>query len=145
MAVNAVQTIGQQDEAKTTPGKKGGGRAGQVIGGVIGGTAGALAGFGTAGPAGAVAGGIAGTASGEALGGVIGERISPSKQGETVMTRRLQAPGPQIVHSEQSEQLKQSLMAMQAQPQDLQQEYMAPLVKAYMQSVAQDNPNTGVA
>jgi hypothetical protein len=76
---------------------------------------------------------------------MIGEMAAPSRQGETAITRRLQAPGPQIVHSEQSNQLKQSLMALQQQPPEIQAQYQAPLVTAYMQSVAKDNPKTGMA
>ncbi len=145
MATNSVQVIGPQDEVKTTSSKKGGGKFGTIVGGTIGGAVGAIAGTVGAPGAGTVAGGIAGAAGGAAVGGAIGEMVQPSRAGESAITRRLQSQGPQIVHSEQSEQLKQSLMAIQTQPQYIQQEYMAPLVTAYMKSVAQDNPQEGMA
>lgn len=141
MAMNGVQYIGPKEKVTTTGGKAGGGKWGQVIGGAIGGAAGALAAAPTG--AGMVAGGIAGTAGGAALGGMIGNMISPAKEGTTAIDRRIQAAGPQIQHSEQSERLKASLMSLQTQPPEIQQEYMAPLVKAYVASVAQDNPKGG--
>lgn len=119
-------------------GKKGGGKIGSIIGGVVGGAAGALAGLPTG--AGAVAGGIAGTAAGASLGGTIGNMISPAKEGQAAISRRLESQGPQINHSSQSASLKQSLLSLQSKPPEIIQEYQAPLVQAYIASVARDNP-----
>jgi uncharacterized protein YcfJ len=135
MAIQGIQVIGPQDKVKTRQAHEGGGKKGQMAGALVGGAIGAMGGPG---------GAVAGASTGAAIGNVVGEGLDPSRAGNQAIERRIQTGGPQIVHSPQSEQLKQSLVAMKAQPPEIQQEYMAPLVKAYMQSVAQDNP-AGVA
>ncbi len=135
MALNAVQTVARPDDVSTSKGKSGGGKTGSMIGAAIGGTVGAIAGAGT--PA-SIAGGIGGAAGGAALGNTIGNWIDPAKEGSTAVTRRIQASGPQIFHSEQSDTLKQSLMALHTQPPAVQKEYAMPLTQAYLSSIAKD-------
>lgn len=137
MAIQQVQYVGPSDQMTGKKGTAGGAGVGSQIGAAVG----AIAGAATTGGAGAVQGGLTGAAAGGALGGW----IDPAKADTTAIQRRIQSSGPQIVHSEQSEQLKQSLVALQQQPQDVQHQYAAPLIKAYIQSVAQDNPQTGMA
>lgn len=144
MTIAPVQMVGPQDQVKTTSGRKGGSRTGQIIGGIIGGAAGAAAGTVAAPGAGTIAGGIAGAGGGASLGGTIGDMISPGKQESTAVTRRIQSSGPQLYHSDRSEQIKQSLMALHSQPAEIQQQYAPPLTQAYIMSLAQDN-QTGVA
>lgn len=143
MALNGVSIVGPQDEVKKTGSKKGGGKMGAMIGGTVGGVAGAMAGSGTG--AGMVGGAIGGAAGGAALGERVGNMIQPAREGSSAITRRVQSTGPQVVHSPQSEQLKSSILALQQQPPAIQQQYQAPLVTAYMKSLAQDNPGGGVA
>lgn len=130
MAINAVEYIAPKDKVTKTRSHTGGGKFGQVAGAAIGGVAGS-----GGGPAGA----IAGAAAGASLGGMLGEIIDPSKHGTTAIQRKIGAAGPQVIHSTQSEQLKSSLLALQQQPPAIQQEYKAPLVKAYVTSLAMDN------
>lgn len=144
MATNAVQFIPKEQPVKTTGGKSGGGKFGQALGMAAGGVLGGLAAGAATGGAGTAMGAMGGAAAGGALGSTLGEMISPSRAPTTAMERRVQSSGgPQLVHSEQSEQLKQSLMALKSQPQAVQQEYAAPLMKAYVASIAQDNPKPG--
>lgn len=138
MARNDVQYIAPQPKVSSSGGRAGGGKFGQVIGAAVGGTAGALAGA-PGGPAGMVAGGMAGAAGGASLGGMVGNMVDPGREAKTAISQRIQSSGPQIVHSEQSEKLKQSLLALNTQPEPLKREYMAPLVKAYVSSIANDN------
>ena len=136
MAVNGVQVVGPVAKGGSS-GKESGAKKGQVIGSVIGGVAGGVASGGN--PAAA----MAGASAGGTLGGMAGDRIQPAQQGSSAMQRRIDQSAPQLVHSEQSEQLKQSLMALKQQAPEIQQQYAAPLVKAYVQSIAQDNPSKG--
>ena len=134
MALNGVQVVGPAATGGSK-GRESGAKKGQVIGSVIGGTVGAFAG----GPTGA----MAGASAGGTLGGMAGDRIQPAQQGSSAMQRRIDQSAPQLVHSEQSDQLKQSLMALREQAPEIQKQYSAPLVKAYVQSIAQDNPRKG--
>ncbi len=138
MALNAVQTIARPDDVKTSKGHKGGGQFGSVVGGVIGGVAGAMAGTVAEPGAGTVAGGMAGAAGGAALGNTIGNWIDPAREGSTAVTRRIQAAGPELYHSDQSNTLKQSLVALHSQPPAVQKEYAMPLTQAYLSSIAKD-------
>jgi hypothetical protein len=139
MAQNQVTPVGRQE---TTPGKKahkGGSETGSKIGAVVGGVVGGVAGA-AAGGVGAAPGAMAGAAGGAGLGGMIGNWIDPARGGTDAITRRLEAQGPQIQHSPQSEALKQSLLSLQTKPPEVIQEYQAPLVQAYIASLARDNP-----
>ncbi len=139
MALNAVQIVQRPDDVKTKSAHKGGGEFGSVVGGVIGGVAGAMAGTAAGGPgAGTVAGGMAGAAGGASLGSTVGNWIDPARQESTAVSRRIQAAGPQLYHSEQSDTLKQSLMALHSQPPEVQREYAMPLTHAYLSSIAKD-------
>ncbi len=150
MTQQQVQQIGPTIRTPAQKEKKGGGKFGQVLGGIAGAVVGGVAaGTVTGGAAtgwGAAKGAMLGAAGGASLGGLVGESVSPSRAGSEAMTRRLDSQGPQITHSEQSESLKQSLLSLKSQPPNLQQEYQAPLVQAYIASLARDNPKpTGVA
>lgn len=140
MAFNQVEYIGPKDKVTVTPGKKGGGKVGGMLGGAVGGVAGGIAGFAGGGPAGAVAGSIAGAAGGASLGERLGEMVQPSRAETSAMERKVGARGPEVFHSEQSDKLKQSLLALQSAPPAVQQEYKPVLAQAYMTSVALDNP-----
>ncbi len=106
--------------------------------GTVGGIAGGVAGAAT-GPAGATVGAIGGTAAGASLGNTLGEMIQPGRAGSTAIERRAQAPGPQMIQSESSQKLRDSLMALHEAPQQAKQQYAQPLLTAYMQSIANDN------
>jgi hypothetical protein len=56
------------------------------------------------------------------------------------MNRRVDAQGAKVFHSQQSEELKQSLMALNQAPPEMKAAYQAPLAQAYATSVAMDNP-----
>lgn len=138
MAQNAVQFIQRPEEVTTTKGKAGGGKWGQIagtLGGAALGAAATVATGGAAAPAIAM-GALGGAGAGGALGGGIGEIIKPTKEGSTAMERRMQAMGPQIQQSQHSQQLKQSLVALQSQPDHIKAQYAKPLVDAYMTSAA---------
>lgn len=140
MALRQVQIMNRPDSYSTTEGKKGGGQTGQALGAAIGGAIGVAAGGGLTGGTGAAAGGMAGAATGASLGSAIGEKINPTTQGSTAIERRIQAQQPEIVHSERSDKLKESLMALQSQPPEIQQQYLPTLTQGYIASVAEDNP-----
>ena len=114
---------------------KGGAQTGQLAGAAIGGAVGAY--FG--GPAGAVGGATAGGN----LGGMVGNAVAPAKEG-TAIDRRVASQAPaEVYHSERSDQLRQSLAALNTQPPEIQQQYSQPLVTAYLSSLANDH--TGMA
>lgn len=140
MAISQVQIMNRPDKYSSTEGKKGGGQTGQAIGAVLGGVVGGMAGSTTANPAGVYAGAMGGAATGASLGSAIGEKINPTTEGTTAIDRRIQSQQPDIVHSERSEKLKQSLVALQSQPPEIQQQYLPTLTQGYIASVADDNP-----
>jgi uncharacterized protein YcfJ len=136
--IKAVQVVGPQERAIERRAKKGGSAMGAAVGAVAGGAIGSFApGVGTA------AGALAGASAGSSLGGQIGNAIDPARQGSTSIERRAEAGVPQLQQSDKSEQLKQSILALQSQPPNLQKEYAPVLVDAYMTSVAQANPKQG--
>lgn len=138
MALNQVQYVAPAPEMRTTKGKSGGGKWGSAIGAVAGGIVGGMATGG--------AGAIGGAAAGSSLGGMLGNAISPATQGSTAMVRRSESLGaPTIPHSDRSEKLKQSIMALHTQPDEIKQKYASPLVSAYMKSLGDDNSRKGVA
>jgi phage tail tape-measure protein len=130
MALTPVTLLAPQDKVRTSSAKKGGGTFGSVAGAIAGGAIGS---------AGGPAGTLAGAAAGASLGGMIGEGLSPSKAASTAVERRLQSPGPQMIQSDNTSKLKQSIVALQQTPPEVRAEYSKPLVTAYMASVAQDH------
>ena len=140
MAITPVQYVQRPEEVSTTKGKAGGGKWGQIAGtlggAVLGGAAIAATG-GTAAPAVAM-GALGGAATGGSLGGLLGESIKPTKEGTTAMERRMQTMGPQMTQSNHADTLKQSLVALQTQPDHLKAEYTKPLVNAYMTASAKN-------
>jgi uncharacterized protein YcfJ len=137
MALTPMPFIAPPPEEKKKKGHKGGfgvaaTAVGAVAGGVIGGMAGSVApGAGTA------AGAMAGTAAGASLGGMLGEAVDPSKQATSVMAQRAQTQAPQMIQSETSQKLKESIAALSRAPDPVRTEYSKPLVDAYIASVAQ--------
>jgi hypothetical protein len=133
-----------KDRVTNTSGKAGGGgigsKVGMVAGGVIGGLA---AGAGTGGVA-TAQGAMVGAGAGAALGGAVGNMVSPERAATTAIDRRAQA-APQMLQSEQTQQLKSSLLALKQQPPDVQAQYQEPLSQAYLKSLMADNPKTGMA
>jgi uncharacterized protein YcfJ len=136
-----VAIVGKQPEVVEKKGSKGGSGMGQAIGAVAGGVIGsAVPGAGTA------AGAMAGAAAGASLGGMIGNMASPATATKTAMERRAEVPGvPQLQSSDKTSTLKESIMALQKQPPQVQQEYGPLLVDAYMTTVAQGAPRKGMS
>jgi len=122
-----------------------GGRTGTAVGAVAGGIIGGIAaGVGSGGSATAL-GAMQGAAGGAALGNTVGNFVAPGSSGHEAIDRRAAAAaqGPEMYHSERSDALRQSLTALNSQPPALQQQYGAPLVTAYLSSLANDH--TGMA
>jgi len=143
VALNSVQVLGPKPETKTTGGRTGGGAIGRKLGMVAGGIAGGIAGAPTG--AGAVAGAMAGAAGGASVGEMAGEMVSPTVAAKQEAVQRRLGPGPQMSNtSDQTKQLRQSLVALKGQPPEVQKEYLQPLGGAYMQSLANDQKK-GVA
>jgi Sec-independent protein translocase protein TatA len=137
MAQNAVQFIQRPEEVTTTKGKSGGGKWGQIAGAVAGAALGAAAAGATGGVGAPVAmAALSGAGAGGALGGSLGEIIKPTKEASTAIERRIQAQGPQMQQSQHAAQLKQSLAALQTQPDHIKAQYTKPLLDAYMTSAA---------
>jgi len=134
--------MGKEITSDGSKGRPGGGGIGQKIGAVAGGVIGGMVGS-AGGPLAGAQGAMMGAGAGAGLGGLIGETVSPATQGQNAMQRRAEAMQPQIRHSEQSEQLKQSLVSLKQAPPDIQQEYAPHLARAYVTSVAKDNPRSG--
>ncbi len=143
MAYNQVQYVPPPPVEKKSGGKKGGGAFGAAVVGAIGGVVGGLAGAATGGPAGAAAGAMGGAAGGAGLGQMLGNAIMPAKGPSTSIERRMEAAGPQVMQSEQTQKLKQSITALHSQPDQVKQQYASPLVQAYMVSLANDNKPKG--
>lgn len=152
MALAPVQYVPPPPvEVRKSKGRKGWGKEGAMVlgtvGAVAGGMAGAVAGVPTGGAAsgpGAVIGSIGGAAAGASLGSMLGEKLRATREASTAMERRAEAPGPQLIHSDTSEKLKQSLLALQQGPEDARMEYGKPIFSAYMQSLAADNSKKGI-
>ena len=85
------------------------------------------------------AGAVQGGAAGASLGGLVGEMVDPSKAASSVMAQRAQTQAPQMIQSETSAKLKDSIIALQKAPDPIRVEYSKPLVTAYMHSIAKDN------
>lgn len=84
-------------------------------------------------------GAISGAGAGSALGGLLGERVRPGREASTAVERRLQGAGPQLIQSEASHKLKDSLAALREAPVEAKREYARPLLSAYLASLAKDN------
>lgn len=126
--------------------REGGGKLGRDIGGVVGGVAGGVVGMASGGPAGAAVGAMGGTVAGANFGSMIGERIKPTREEKTAIDRRVNSQAPQMMQSDSTEKLKQSIMALQSQPPEVRQEYMKPLIEAYaMQAKQNQGGNGGMA
>ena len=139
MALQQVQQVAPQDVTKTTKARTGGGKFGTLAGLAAGAALGAAA-VPTGGTTAAIAmGGIGGAGGGAALGGLLGEKVRPGREASTAIDRRIQSQGPQMVHSETSEKLKQSLMALHQAPPEVKQQYAPTLVNAYLTSLGKDN------
>lgn len=137
MAFQGVQVVSAPGVATGKKGREGGGKEGQMLGAAVGGIVGGMASGGS--------GAMTGASAGAGLGAMAGQAVDPGQANTQAMQRRVDSAGPQIVHSEQSEKLKQSLMALQSQPPEIQQQYQAPLVHAYIKSIAMDNPAEATA
>ncbi len=140
MALTQVRAPQQGQEVVGA--KKGGGSTGAALGGIIGGAFGAVAGAATGGGGnipGAVVGGIGGAAAGAGVGQKIGDIVQPGSQGTAIDRRVASQSQPEMYHSERSEQLRQSLAALQQQPPEMQKQYATPLMTAYINSLANDN------
>lgn len=144
MALRQVEYIAPTPNVIERKAKKGGGGFGSAIGAGIGGALGGLAAAGatvaTGGAAAPAIGvGIAGgAAAGAGLGGMIGNAVSPARAASSSVDRRVEATQPQLIQSEQTQKLKDSLIALQGQPEELRQQYGQPLVAAYLKSYQSD-------
>ena len=145
MAIKPIE-FAPQEVAVGSKGRKGGGKFGQklgmtagaVIGGAIGGTAGSIVpGAGTA--LGVAAGSAMGATAGAGLGSMLGEMVRPGRADTSAIERRAQGPIANFVHSDTSEQLKDSLLALKQAPQEVRYEYGKPLMAGYLASLSRDN------
>lgn len=125
MPFSSVEYIAPKPKTRSTPAKTGGGREGMAIGMALG-----------------AATGGAGAATGAGLGQTLGEALVPGTPATqtNAMSRRVDAQGPKVFHSQQSDELKSSLMALKQAPPEMQAAYQAPLTQAYVTSLALDNP-----
>lgn len=85
----------------------------------------------------ALGGALTGAATGAGLGSLLGEAVKPSQQ--ATMGQRAQMAQPQLVHSEQSNALRDSLVALKDAPDDVQTKYAPILTAGYVKSVIHDN------
>jgi hypothetical protein len=126
-------------------GRKGGGGIGQIVG-LLGGAA--LAGGAAAATGGAAlpiaAAAMGGAGGGAALGQLVGEKISPT-QASTAMERRATLQQPALMQSEQTQKLRDSVLALHSQPPEIQAQFAPTLVHGYLQSLVNDSTPTGVA
>jgi outer membrane lipoprotein SlyB len=142
VALRPDQYIAPAPETKTSGGKKGGGRFGQAVGAVAGGVIGGMAaGAATGGAAtgwGVAQGAMLGTAAGAGVGQALGEKVRPTVEATTAIERRAEAGQPQLMQSERTQKLKESIMALQSQPEAMRLELGKPLVAAYVKSYQDD-------
>lgn len=145
MALQAVQQIAPPPKVSSSGGKKGGGMFGSVAGGI--------AGAALAGGAAAVTGGAAlpvaaaalgGAGGGMALGGMLGNAVAPAKAASAIERRAATIQGPQLIQSEQTAKLKDSILALHTQPPEIKQQHAPLLVNAYLTSLAGDNKRGAV-
>ena len=135
-----VQFAPRVETIAGSKGRESGSKWGQLGGAALGAgliAAGAIDG-GVSIPAGvSLVGGTAG------LGGMAGGALDQGKAGKEAMQRRIETSEPQLLHSEASEKLRQSLMALHEAPPEVRQQYAPQLMGAYMQSLHQDNDGFG--
>lgn len=136
MALVGIQQ--PQARSKVVGQHEGGGKTGTAIGMAAGGAIGGILGS-AGGPLGAAGGAITGAAGGAALGNTIGNLVAPPSAGHEAISRRVDSMQPQFYHSDRSEALRQSLMALSQQPQEIRSQYERPLTQAYVMSLANDN------
>jgi hypothetical protein len=145
MAIKPVEMIAPAPVVKEKKARKGGGGFGQVAG-LIGGAVlagGAAAATGGALPIAAAA--MGGAGGGAALGGLLGEKIKPTREGSSTAMERRIVGTPQLMQSERTQKLRESVMALPSQPPEIQQQHAPTLVQAYLKSLQDDNMPTGVA
>ncbi len=141
MALTQVRAPQQGQEVVGV--KKGGGSTGAAIGAVIGGVAGGIAGYASGNVPGAIVGATSGAGGGGALGEKIGNAVDKPSQGTAIDRRVASQAAPEMYHSERSDALRQSLVALNNAPPEMQQQYGGHLVSAYLSSLANDH--TGLA
>lgn len=145
-----IRQVAINPRVETKEGSAGGSAFGKIapIAGALG--AAALI-AGTGGAAAPVAGASAGAAggasaasilggagSGAALGGLLGNAVDRANPGTDPIQRRIDATQPQIVHSENSQKLRESIMALHQAPPEVQNQYAPTLLNAYLTSLHQD-------
>tara|TARA_R110000868_G_scaffold9394_1_gene46901 strand:- start:5984 stop:6406 length:423 start_codon:yes stop_codon:yes gene_type:complete len=131
-----IQITPKVERSAGSSGSEGSAKMGQLAGAALG----AAAIIGTGGAATPAVGAVlGGAATGSALGGLVGGAADPGKAGTSAMERRLDSTQPQFIHSEKSDALKQSLMALHEAPQEVRNQYGPQLVNAYLSSLHNDN------
>lgn len=142
MAIKPVEMIAPV-ETSGKKARKGGGGLGQALGMAAGA---ALAGGAVAATGGAAlpiaAAAMGGAAGGAGLGQLIGDKLSPGRADSTAMTRRM-TQQPQLMQSEQTQKLRESILALHSQPPEVQEQHAPTLVQAYLKSLGNDQ--SGVA
>lgn len=146
MAIKQVEVIAPEQQVVTQKGRKGWGKPGSMVGAAVGGVLGGLAGAAgttlTGGAAAPIVGtaAIGGTVAGASLGNMIGERIRPGREEKTAMERRQQSYAqPQVIQNENTQKLKDSIMALTTQSDDVKAKYSQPLLQAYVKSLQDDH------
>jgi hypothetical protein len=158
VAIKPVEMIAPAPVVKEKKARKGGGGLGQAIGMAAGAALGGVAGTYLAPGAGTAAGAktgaligaagvgaIGGAVSGASLGGMIGEKVKPTREGSSNAMERRVMGTPQLMQSERTQKLRESVMALHSQPPEIQQQHAPTLVQAYLKSLQDDNMPTGVA
>jgi hypothetical protein len=129
-----LKQVGLASKVQTSGGSSGSEGLGKY--GAIAGALGAAAVVGSGGAAAPAVLGAAG--SGAALGGLVGGVVDPGKQAESPMQRRLDSTEPQMLHSENSQRLRDSILALHQAPPEVQNQYAPTLLNAYLTSLHQD-------
>lgn len=147
MAIKQVDLIAPTPAHTEGKIKKGGGELGQKLGLLAGALIGGAATVATGGAAAPVAlAALSGAGTGAGVGGMIGEKIKPTKEMKGAIDRRAELlRAPQLIQSESTQKLRESIMALHTQPDSVKQEYAPTLVNAYLTSLQRDNTPKGVA
>lgn len=136
MALQQVQQVAPIQRERGSSGRAGGGKWG-ALGGAL--AAGAIVASG-----GAAAPAVLGAAgTGAALGGLGGDMLRPAKEGKSAIERRIEAAGPQMIQSDTSSKLRDSLTALHQAPPAIKQQYAPTLANAYLQSIGKDRAGGG--
>ena len=136
MALQQVQQVAPIQRERGSSGRAGGGKWGGLAAAV--GAGAIVASGGAAAPA---VIGAAGT--GAMLGGLAGDAVRPAREGKNAIERRIDAAGPQMIQSDTSSKLRDSLTALHQAPPAVKQQYAPPLVNAYLQSLGKDRAGGG--